>query len=316
MKKKYLMQPILENSKSRALFFNKIDNQVRTKEEEFLIDSEHLNKEYNQDDTVRYYFNSLGFRSDEFIKNHNGKHILFAGCSETEGCGGNLESSWPYIVYGELCKKEKISGFFNLSKAGWGHEVIISNIMAYINNYGKPDAIYILLPNMGRIYQWEDSSDDKEHYFYKYFFADTVKQKNQELYKYFFADTVKKKDQERGPNARYLTRKLTVEEQRNVFATFTILMKLFEDYCISNNIELFWSTWDYSDAINYSNVNIFKKFIKFITQKEFIAKNQNFFINETKTNKNWNFKRDGHHGYFYHYSWAQQFLGKIDTKDY
>ena len=300
MKKKYLMQPILENSKSRALFFNKIDYQVRTKEEEFLIDSEQLNKEYNQDDTVRYYFNSLGFRSDEFIKNHNGKHILFAGCSETEGCGGNLESSWPYMVYSELCKKEKISGFFNLSKAGWGHEVIISNIMSYINDYGKPDTIYILLPNMGRIYQWEDSSDDKEHYFYKYFFADTVKETNR-----------KKK-----PNAPYLIRNLTVEEQRNVFATFTILMKLFEDYCISNNIKLFWSTWDYSDAINYNNVNIFKKYIKFISQKEFITKNQNFFINEIKTNKNWNAKRDGHHGYFHHCLWAQQFLGKIDTKDY
>ena len=38
-------------------------------------------------------------------------------------------------------------------------------------------------------------------------------------------------------------------------------MKLFEDYCISNNIELFWSTWDYSDAINYSNVNIRPIFI-------------------------------------------------------
>jgi hypothetical protein len=292
MKKKYLMQPILENFNSRALFFNKIDYKVRDKEEEFLIYREELNKKYNQDDTVRYYFNSLGFRSDEFTKNHNGKHILFAGCSETEGYGGNLESSWPYMVYSELCKKEKISGFFNLSRGGWGHEIIISNIMAYINDYGKPDKIYILLPNMGRIYQWEDNDDDKENYFYKYFLPDKQK-------------ITEPKD-----------KKLTVEEQRNIFITFTILMKIFEDYCISNNIELFWSTWDYSDAINYTNVNIFKKFIKFIGQKDFIIKNQNFFIDQIKTNKNWNAKRDGHHGYFYHYLWAQHFLGKIDTKDY
>ena len=271
MKKKYLMQSILKNPYSSALFFNKIDHQVRDEEEEFWIHGEEPDKECSQDDTVRYYFNSLGFRSDEFIKNHNGKHILFAGCSETEGYGGNLESSWPYMVYSELCKKEKISGFFNLSKGGWGHEIIISNIMAYINDYGKPDKIYILLPNIGRIYQWEDSDDGKEKY----------------LYKYFFSDTVREKDKKTRANAPLRT--LTVEEQRNIFVTFTLLMKLFEDYCISNNIELFWSTWDYSDAVNYDNANIFK---------------------------NWNAKRDGHHGYFHHYLWAQHFLGKIDTKDY
>lgn len=105
------MQPILEGFNNRALFFNKIDYKLRDKEEEFLICHEELNEKHNQDDTVRYYFNSLGFRSDEFIKNHNGKHILFAGCSETEGTGGNLESNWPYMVYSELCKKKKFLDF-------------------------------------------------------------------------------------------------------------------------------------------------------------------------------------------------------------
>jgi hypothetical protein len=41
-------------------------------------------------------FNSFGFRCDNFIDTHNGKHILFMGCSETQGSNHGLDEAWAY----------------------------------------------------------------------------------------------------------------------------------------------------------------------------------------------------------------------------
>ena len=132
LNEEYKMKSVYKDLFNHAIFFNTIDKADRRKEEEFLIDLEIINKYYDQDDSVRYYFNSLGYRSDEFTKFHDGEHILFAGCSETEGMGGALESCWSYMTYKKLSETKNVSGFFNLSKGGWGHDVIISNIYAPI----------------------------------------------------------------------------------------------------------------------------------------------------------------------------------------
>lgn len=52
---------------------------------------------------IAYNLNSDNFRSDEFIKKHKNKHILFAGCSNTFGEGVEYEKTWAYRLY-----KEKI----------------------------------------------------------------------------------------------------------------------------------------------------------------------------------------------------------------
>lgn len=296
MEKKYVMLPIKKSRSAHALFFNEIDFVIRFPEEEFINYGEQSNNlESYEDDSVRYYYNSLGFRSDEFTSEHDGKHILFSGCSETEGLGGNLDSNWAYIAYNEMLKKEKLSGFFNLSKSGWGHEIIISNIMAYINKYGKPDNIYILFPNIGRFYEWKNVDDLWE------------------VYSHTGAMPNSSEDLSSQPEWKI---KISIDQQRKIFISFVMIMKLFEEYCNSNNIKLIWSTWDLEDAANYNNANIFKNFIKILEPSKFIKRNKQFFNNEIIKRKNWERKRDGHHGYFYHYLWAKHFLGQIDTKEY
>lgn len=291
----YIMKKISESKNMNALFFNKIDSVVRSKEEEFLINSEKILPEFIGDDKVRYYFNSLGFRSDEFLENHTGKHVLFAGCSETEGFGGNLEDCWSHMVYTELCKKEKISGFFNLSRAGWGNEIIIANIIQYISRYGKPDKIYMLLPNLSRMFEYVGQEENLETY------------RHTQLTPYWSQKEVKGNDGEK-------RKRQTLEHQRNMIPSFLILMKLFEEYCMSNNIKLVWGTWAQEDGANYKNLNVFNSFIKLPDHADVLLKSKNFLPKDKEKRKHLLKKRDGHHGYLYHYMWAQSFLGLLDTK--
>jgi hypothetical protein len=286
----YSMKNVYKDRNNHAVFFNTIDMVDREKEEEFVIWGEVLKKNSDQDDSVRYYFNSLGYRSDEFTKFHDGEHILFAGCSETEGVGGALESCWSYMVYKKLSETKKISGFFNLSRAGWGHDVIIANIIQYINAYGKPNKIYMLLPELSRDFEWLGLCEEKEHYLYL----------NKTPY-YTLKNAIL-------PNGKMKERQ-GLEEQRNLIAKFIILLKLFEEYCISNNIEFVWSTHSFPDAENYKNLGVFKNFIQMPGSDDIISKSKDLFNKELYNKKDLLDKRDGHKGYLFHYQWSQRFLG-------
>ena len=58
------------------------------------------------DGLVSYEYNSNFFRCDEFTDSHKEKyHVVFGGCSETEGIGGNLNESWAYKLYLKLKEK-------------------------------------------------------------------------------------------------------------------------------------------------------------------------------------------------------------------
>lgn len=292
----YTMKNVKKIKNTHAIFFNTIDAVDRRKDEEFLINYEVLDNDYDQDDTVRYYFNSLGYRSDEFTKHHDGEHILFAGCSETEGQGGNLESLWSHMVYKKLSETKKISGFFNLSRGGWGHDLIIANIIQYINTYGKPNKIYILFPNLSRDFEWKGVRDGEE--FYNYIGKSP----------YYYLKNVRLADGTMKPNQG-------LKEQREQVVKFINLVKLFEEYCTSNNIDLVWSTYSIPDGENYKNLNIFKNFIEMSDAQKILSDYKDLIDEEVYSKKNLLWKRDGHSGYLYHYWWSQRFLGLIDTKD-
>lgn len=58
-----------------------------------------------------------------------------------------LEESWAYI----LNKKVGNSGpYINLGVPGAGWAEIIANVFTYIENFGAPKNIFVLLPNMER----------------------------------------------------------------------------------------------------------------------------------------------------------------------
>lgn len=292
--KQYLMGKIKKTKHTHAVFFNTIDTVARSEDEEFKIYGEMYDEKLDKTNSVRYSFNSLGFRSDEFTDVHNGEHILFSGCSEAEGVGDNIESCWPYMVYQKLSEAKHLSGFFNLSRSGWGHDVIIPNIIEYINTYGKPDKIYILFPNLSRDFEWKGVDSEEESYVYStktpYFLNKNI----------MLSDGTKREKQ-------------GLEEQRKLIVKFVVLVKLFEEYCMSNDIKLVWSTWSIMDGQNYEGLNVFKSFIEMSSTKEMILMADILIDKESNSKKNLLRKRDGHHGYFYHSMWAQKFLGWEDT---
>jgi hypothetical protein len=99
-----------------------------------------------------YSINSHGLRSEEFTKNHDGKHILFAGCSNTFGLGNFLEDVWSYKVYKAIEKNEKVSGYFNVGSPGATISEISYQIFVYCKDYGYPDTVFINLPDYYREY--------------------------------------------------------------------------------------------------------------------------------------------------------------------
>ena len=293
MIKNYILNPIKKKDNLKALFFNEIDNTIRKTKEGTVNSGESPDMIEIKEEPVSYQYNYLGFRSEEFTRDHSGEHILFAGCSETEGVGGNLDSVWSYIVYSELSKNNKVSGFFNLARYGWGYDIIIQNIMCYIKDYGKPNKIFILFPNLGRFYNWSDKQeDDLENFEYRGNVPNNIDE-----------DTLKP-----------WMRKISLAEQRSHVITFTMLIKLFEEYCLSNSIDLYWSTWDNEDRENYTTIDIFKNFIPIQDVKTFIENNSDLFLKEIKPRKDWHEKRDGHRGYAFHYNWARSFLDFVDSK--
>ncbi len=104
-------------------------------------------KHIDKNDIV-YKLNSKGLRCDELIKDHTGKtHILFNGCSITAGIGVNIEDTWAYNVYSDF---KNTSGFFNISLPGGSIIEIIINTIKYVESYGVPNYIFILLPPIHR----------------------------------------------------------------------------------------------------------------------------------------------------------------------
>jgi hypothetical protein len=102
-------------------------------------------------------FNSFNYRSDEFIKNHGEKHLLFVGCSYTFGSGIEQELTWPKIVYDKISKKEKNSGYFNIGTSGGSITDSIYNMFKYFKIYGNPDVIFFCMPDALRFYNFDEN---------------------------------------------------------------------------------------------------------------------------------------------------------------
>jgi hypothetical protein len=87
------------------------------------------------------------YRCDEFTKDHDGKHVIFAGCSFTSGEALEPEETWAYKTHQRM---SGTSGYYNIGVSGLSITDIVDQIFKYIYNYGNPDEIYILFPNASR----------------------------------------------------------------------------------------------------------------------------------------------------------------------
>jgi hypothetical protein len=157
-----------------------------------------------------YRVNKFGYRCDEFIKIHEGKHIIFSGCSTTYGEGiPNLEDVWAKKIYNEYSKSNKVSGYYNLAISGTGIQSQVTNLFRYFSRYGNPNLIFFCISEFNRGYI---SKTDKDCLYDGFYLDDeTLKIMEQINYEYYF---------------------------------------MLEQYCKTNNIRLISWTWDFIEKDN------------------------------------------------------------------
>jgi hypothetical protein len=103
---------------------------------------------------ISYKLNNYSHVSEDFVQVDTEKtNVLFAGCSVTAGEYLPYGYSWSHHVYSHLKENnsnigpQQILGF-----PGGNASKIIANIFKYVNIFGKPDYIFLLLPDMFRLY--------------------------------------------------------------------------------------------------------------------------------------------------------------------
>ena len=185
----------------------------------------HLN--YKKFSPREYRYNKDFFRSEDF-NNSGDINILFSGCSQTEGVCINQEETWAYKFYSKIQNKFNLNPYSNLAVGGHGYHKIISNIQVYVERYGAPSHIIILMPDLYRGYEWKNDGG--------------MSYKNDGL------KFAKK------------------EKFANKFIEFIMHMKLFERYCSSMGISLMWSSWDDHLVASINNLmekdtNLFTSYI-------------------------------------------------------
>lgn len=209
-----------DDSKNKQYSYNNIDNYHILNH----IPPEKIH-EGKEDWAVEYRFNNELFRSDHFINDHEGLHVLFGGCSNTEGVGSNIEDNWSYLLYKSISEVTTTSGFFSIAKGGYGWHQIMLNFKVYVKKFGAPDYYFVLHPDIMRFYEWDNKKNNWRY-----------SQKH-------VGDGLTKKEFE--------------SKHLDVFPNWISAMSLFVEYCESVGTKLVWTTWDKAESENIINSNYF-----------------------------------------------------------
>jgi len=240
--------------------------------------------------------NSKFFRSDEFTDNHKEKHILFSGCSVTYGSGLYNNEIWPYLLYNKIKQKENLSGYYNLAIPGTSIFEIVTNIFKYIDNYSKPDCIFINLPSFSRFYSL---LSNKTFECIKEFPLQKIKNLSDLNYFHTIYQTNNKKIH-------------PVISEKIIYAYQYLLM--LEIFCKINNIDLYLFSYDaLSDNIlKFTDLSSFYS----IKDKESSSKIFEYHQNNPQ-DKFYLLARDNAHvGTASHYIWAEEIYKKYSERNY
>lgn len=217
---------------------------------------------------VEYKINSYGYRSDEFSKEDAKNNFLYAGCSVTFGVGLPFELTWPSF----LNKKNDGEKIFNLGINGISSNIITYNINKYIEQFGKPKAVFALYPNFSRMESFIDDNLSIIHF---------------------------REDSEKtlGNANQY---KLDVTSTAVNVVNSIILL---ENYLNAIEVPFFWSTWSGHFSKVAETKYIFKNYVKFgsdIDEDLLLKYNKHHYFNKARDND--------HMGILAHLSVSQSFF--------
>jgi len=253
------------------------------------------------DGLVSYEYNSDFFRCDDFTTVHNEKyHIVFGGCSETEGVGGNLDELWAYKLYSELKEKYNVGGYYNLARSGNGWHKISLSLINYSEKYGKPTHFFVMLPNIGRNFYW-----DKQNKNWKYL----QKYVQRNFPRKFIQGSHINKTNSPHPEENLFD----VDEYKRQYMEFAVGWKIFISYCQSNNIKILYSTWSYEENNNLEKINTQNKLFFTLSNQDCMK----FIVDrypDLNAVKKMLKKRDGHSGDIVHEYWKSAFMEEIEKR--
>jgi hypothetical protein len=254
-----------------------------------------------KDWVVPYRYNEHFYRSDTFTNNHDGLHVVFGGCSNTEGVGSPIDRTWSHLLYEELSKKYKMSGYFNLGKGGYGWHKIISSFLEYERNFGTPDVFFVLHPNLLRDYYWDK---ERNGWIYAQQYPYCSEGTEQEI-----ADS--KNFPESHPYANIDINVFpTLEDYRHAFPVWINAWNLFLEYCKAKNIRVVWGLWDAGEASSFEDSGMFLDSyvrIPWVDESFISSIRKDGILEKDDVNA-----RDGHPGFLSHMNWKTHFLNFIN----
>lgn len=171
---------------------------------------------WQETEDIAYILNNVGLRCDDFSPVSNPENnIVFAGCEVTIPMDVKYENGWAYKIHSEFYKDK--SKFINISYPGADSNRIIYNILKYINSYGKPSKIFVLMPEIIRSYGWWPESKGFKPKMYRKEYGDV--EHNLMAYPHDVSPKL-----------------LALKYIQSIFT--------LEQYCKDTQIDLLWTSWD------------------------------------------------------------------------
>lgn len=270
--------------KHHALIFNDLDIQDLYPSEEWI-------KNYVSSPDI-FNINSKGFRSEDFKKDHDGKHILFAGCSISYGTGLYAKETWPHLLYNKIKEKEDVSGYYNISVPASSIFDNVINIFKYIDNYSKPDVIFLNLPDIARLYTLIENLDPEV-----IDWKSKVSFEEKDGFDYF-------KDKYFHSLHSYKNNIESTVIYENLIYIYQYLLML-EVFCTTNNIELYIYSW--SSTTNNFLTNDSVELRSFYNVSRPSARWLHDYKTENKEDEFYLVARDdSHDGTAYHSFWSKE----------
>jgi hypothetical protein len=240
-----------------------------------------------------YKLNRDGFRCKHFEEFDKNKiNILYGGCSNTFGYGIPEEVLWTSM----LSSKIENSDSYNISVPGASIHMIIKNVMAFIKKCGNPNYIFLMFPDIDRIFD------------YCVLHKEFVKGPPDPTWIY---------RDKRCVEFQYVK---NFSMETRIMETIN-LINLLELYCKASGIKLFWSTWSQTEVKLYKHFK-FLNFVEF-PDKLYYAPDrlkhlypENIFPENINNLPYWSIARDdGHPGSYWNSCVFELFLNELNKKE-
>lgn len=182
-------------------------------------------------DGIEYRKNIHGLRDSSDTAHSD---LVVAGCSMTYGIGVPATDTWGFRLK-ELLAEDS---YINLGTPGASAETVARTVMDYVETYGVPKRLAVLMPNLERHYVAGNTS----------IIFDRNKEAQVKDYTAEYAfDVILDRDNVDRPSyikKPYLWQDVLPHEHYGLKSLLAI--KQLEQYCLAVGIEMIWATWDES----------------------------------------------------------------------